>query len=134
MSQAVEAMYLRWSTNWTSSVFAFEGEAHSLDEGVVPWALLGVAHEPRGDDGQQTLGRVGSRRYKRQGRLWVQLSVLESGGRQPLDGLGHTARGIFEGVSFSGIRFFDATFRETGKDGKWLQGMLEAEFDYQEIK
>ena len=133
--QACTAIFDRWITQWgTTTPFKFMGETTKLEEGAVPYVILGVVHEPRQRDGQITLGAIGNRKFDRQGRIELLLSTLAKDGRSPLDGLQHTARGIFEARRFSGVQCYDGEFRETGIDGKWHTGRVDILFSYQEIK
>lgn len=136
-AQARDAAVDRFVTSWSGTPAAnvtIENEPTHLDKGSAPWVRMGVRHEPRGNDGQSTLGRVGGRRYLREITIWVQLFSLVKDGMVALDALAQEARAIFEGASFSGIRCFDGTFRESGVDGDWQMGMVEVVGDYQEIK
>lgn len=133
--QATEIIHDRWLAQWGSTTpTKFAGELTKLPEGTTDFAILGVLHEPRQNDGQATLGAIGVRRFDRQGRIEIMLWSLASKGRAGLDGLAHTARGIFEARRFSGVQCFDGTFHELGVDGKWLTGRIDVLFEYQEIK
>lgn len=142
-AEAVEAVYQRWTDNWTATPLAdttFEGEVKFTPPEGRPWARLSV--RDRGDGGQ-TLGPVNGRRFTRLGTIFVQcfvpLGKQDDGSYQ--DGVGalkplkQQARTIFEGVSFSGLRCFQANSPDLGTDsGRWLAALVEVPFDYDETK
>lgn len=132
-NQAREAVYLRWNTQWSATTpFIFENENNKvLDSADDPWARLTVRNT--GSE-QHTLGAVGNRRFRRFASVFVQLYALVDEGLATLDTLAQTVRGIFEGVSFSGLSFNNVVVRESGADGKWYQVVVEAFFDYEETK
>lgn len=131
INEAREAIYLRWSTQWgTTTPFTFDNESFSApDKGQ--WARLTVRNT---ESEQRTLGAPGNRRFRRVASVFVQLYDLVDEGLETLDILAQTARGIFEGVSFSGLDFTNVVVRESGADGKWFQVVVEAFFDYEETK
>lgn len=130
MNAAREAVYSRWVAQWgTTSPFTFDNEA--FDTPAVAWARVTIRHT---GSAQETLGETGNRRFRRSASVFVQLYGLVDRGTSVLDTLATTARGIFEGVSFSGLDFTNAVVRESGNDGKWFQYVVEAFFDYEETK
>ena len=130
INAAREAIYLRWNTQWGATTpFTFDNEKFSTPD--VPWARLTVRNTA---SEQRTLGAVGNRRFRRIASVFVQLYDLVDVGLSNLDTLAQTARGIFEGVSFSGLDFTNVIVRESGADGKWFQVVVEAFFDYEETK
>lgn len=130
INAAREAVYDRWNTQWGATTpFTFDNEKFSTPD--VPWARLTVRNT---QSAQHTLGAVGNRRFRRLASVFVQLYDIVDNGLATLDGLAQTARGIFEGVSFSGLAFNNVVVRESGADGKWFQVVVEAFFDYEETK
>ena len=131
-SQAREAVYERWNTNWSATTpFAFDGEQTDLNDGNESWARVFVRNTT---SNQETLGRVGNRRYLRNATVNIMLHIPANQGMAELDTLMQTARNIFEGVSFGGLRFFDVNTQEIGSDGKWEMALVTAFFDYEETK
>ncbi len=136
VAAARELIYQRFVDRWLDlTPYVFNGEPESaLEKGVASYAVLGVEHEPRKLDGQQTMGPAGSRRFLREGRVWIRFSVIEKAGYAALDALAKPAQDVFEASTFSGVRMFDSHYREITPDGKWKRGIVETEFNYQEIK
>ncbi len=133
LSEAKQAVYLRFNTLFTGTsnvVFDNEDPPFNVDD-VSEWVRLTVRSIIRL---QNTLGKTGNRRYRSGAIVFVQVYTLSNTGVQRSDTLTTEARNVFEGVSFSGLDFNNAVAKETGPDGKWYQSMVEAEFDYDEIK
>lgn len=130
-TEAREAIYLRWETQWVSTTpFLFQNEKFTADVDS-PWARVSVSHEAGNQD---TLGSVGGRKFLRRGRVFIQLYDSVDQGLRSLDVLSIQARDIFEGVTFSGIFFNNVDVREVGDDGEWFQVIVDAPFDYSETK
>lgn len=132
INEAREAVYKRWNDLWIATSFVFENETErDLPDGSLPWVRVTVRHT---SSVQDTLGPPGARRFRRGASVLVQLYDLANSGMQTLDTLAQSARVIFEGASFSGLDFNNVMTRETGHDGKWSQVVVEAFFDYEEIR
>lgn len=132
-NEAREAIYLRFTTDFTSipnSRIVFENEDEPEDVGD-SWVRLSMRGISRSQD---TLGRVANRRFRSSASVFVQVYTDTNTGIQLSDTLAKEAADIFEGVSFSGLDFRAVTIQETGVDGKWNQMLVEAPFDYDEIK
>lgn len=130
LSQAKEAVYTRFVAQWGStSPFVFDNE--ELEEPDGPWVRLTVRGVGRA---QETLGRVGNRKFRTAAAVFVQVYTRTNTGVKQGDALATQAKDIFEATSFSGLDFNDGEVRETGPDGKWYQHMAEIAFDYEEIK
>lgn len=132
-NEAKEAIYARFTAQFTGVAadrIAFDNEdiKSPKDE---PWVRLVVRHLGRD---QNTLGRAGNRRFRASALVLIQVYTVAGTGTKQSDELAKEAADIFEGVSFSGLDFRSATARETGPDGKWYQQVVEAPFDYDEIK
>lgn len=135
MNQAVEAMYQAWDTGWASRTpYHFDNEEPGFDtKTATEWARVSVRHN---DGGQETLGGPNNRRFARRGSVFVQVFVKTNTGTATMHGHAQAARAIFEGTRIAGttVRFLDVIVRETGPDGKWYQTVVEAQFEYDEIK
>lgn len=132
INEAREACYERWRSVWGSTTpYAFEGEVYT-PPAADPHVLFRVLNT---DSAQETLGAVGNRRFLRHASVVLTLKVQDGKGIKSLDVLAQQARAIFEGVSFSGLRFFAALPpREQPSDGKWKPTVVEIPFDYEERK
>jgi hypothetical protein len=131
LNEAREAIYDRWKAEWDATVFEFDNQSKKLHEGSVNFARVTVRNL---SSAQETLGAAGQRHFRRRGAVFVQIFTPENKGLKAGDDLAQEAREIFEGVSFDGLDFSGALVRESGADGKWFMHMVEATFDYDEIK
>jgi len=132
LNGAREAVYQRWVDNLPAGLtdYTFANERYSPPTDTV-WARLTVVHEAGEQD---SIGRVGGRKFLRRGRVLIQIFDKVDNGVRNLDTLADAARDIFEGASFDGLYFISADIRETGPDGEWFQILVDAPFDYQETK
>lgn len=131
LNEAREAVYLRFATQWAATTpFGFDNE--ELEEpSNAPWARVTVRTLVRG---QETLGRTGNRRFRSKALVFIQVFTRSNVGMKQGDDLATQAANIFEGISFSGLDFVGATVSEIPDSGKWNQHVVEAPFDYDEIK
>lgn len=133
LNEAREAVYQRFVDNFTGVALeriVFDNEELE-DTGTGNWVRVSVRSTGRVQD---TLGRVGNRRFRSSAIVFVQVYTETNTGLKQADTLTKEAADIFEGVSFSGLDFRSALVTETGPDGKLYQSVVEAEFDYDEIK
>lgn len=133
LNEAKEAVYARFAANFTGMTadrIAFDNEEFN-EPGTGDWVRLSVRSTGRLQD---TLGKSGNRRFRSTASVFVQVYTEANTGVKQSDTLAKEAADIFEGVSFGGLDFTAAVIRETGPDGKWYQTLVEAEFDYDEIK
>lgn len=129
-TEAREAIYQRWADNTPLANWTLANEKYTAPNDT-PWARVTVNHE---NGEQDSLGRIGQRKFLRRGRVLIQLFDQVDNGLQDLDVLAVAARAIFEGTTFAGISFIGADIRESGQDGEWYQILVDAPFDYQETK
>ena len=132
LNAAREAIYQRFvdNTSLASSAYTFENENYTSPTNI-PWARVTVNHEAGEQD---SLGRAGSRKFLRRGRVLVQIFGPVDQGLRTLGLLADATRDIFEGTQFGGLYFISADIREVGQDGEWYQLVVDAPFDYQETK
>ena len=130
INEAKEAVLSRFVDSWGDTTrYVFDNE--KFNSGV-EWVRVVVRNT--GAE-QETLGGVGSRKFLRRATLFVQVFVPVGEGTKNMDALSRQARDIYEGVSFSGVRFPGAgVVRETGSDGTWNRSIVEIEFQYDETK
>jgi hypothetical protein len=130
VNEAKQAVLSRWITEWDDRTpYTFDNR--DFDAPNEDWCRVTVRNQ---ESNQETLGRVTNRRYLRRGVLFVQIFTLVGTGTLLSDGHVQRVREIFEGVSFDGLRFFDAVHREIGQDGKFYQANVVCAFDYEERK
>lgn len=137
IAQAREAMYQAFVDVWDpvggplKSAYTFDNEQFDPPTDA-SWVRMTVRHN---DSDQNTLGRKGNRKFGRPGSVLIQVFTPTDTGRS-VDALADDARDIFEGNALAGttVRFYGATVREAGKDGKWDLTIVEAPFDYEQTK
>lgn len=130
---AREAITQRFEANFTATDRVFYQNEVAKPLATETWSRLVVSNEGTPTAGI-TLGPVGGRRFTRVARVLIQIWSPIRGGMAAVDALTQTARAVFEGVSFSGLRFFAADVRELETDGKHVGMIVDAPFDYEEQK
>lgn len=131
INEAREAIYSRFNTEWAARTeFTFDNERFDAPVNG-SWVRLVVRNIV---SNQETLGRMGNRKFNRQGSIICQVFVDSNTGLQNSDTLTEAIRTIFEGVSFNGVYANDCVIREIGPDGKWFQTNVETFFFYDDIK
>jgi len=127
---AREAVHLKFKTDWgTRTPYVFENEDYA--EPSVSWVRVTVRSL---GGGQETLGPVLGRKYRRSARVVVQIFTPVNQGKAESDGHVAAVVAIFEGKSFSGLDFNNSTWRESVSDGKWDVTIVDSFFDYEELK
>lgn len=132
LNPAREAIYQAFSTAWGATTpVAFDNEKFDPPSNA-PWVRLVVRHLVRQ---QNSMGGVGSRRWRSNGLVFVQVFVPLNTGIRSSDSLAQTVRTTLEGIQLSGpVWFNDALVREVGESDGWFQTNVEAEFVYDEVK
>lgn len=135
LSEAKQSIQQTFIAGWDSTIqIALDNERFDPVQGQT-WARLSISHQA---NTQRTLGPVSTRKFGRQGAVFVQIFVpAKSNGTVESDRLVNIARGIFEGnrIINTSIRFYDVNNRELGiEEGKWFVALVEANFEYDEIK
>lgn len=131
-SEACEAIRSLFVADWGSTTpLTLENEDFTPPD--EPWVRLSIRH--RGAP-QETLGKVGNRRFARIGSVFVQVYTPSDDGRSQNEALTEQAAAVFEGKSISGttVRFNDVVVRETGVSDDFYQVVVEANFEYDERK
>lgn len=130
LNQARELIYQRFVDNWPAGTpYTFDNEAYKPP--ATKWVRLSVRNI---DSGQESLGAIGNRKFLRKGMVWLQIFVPLDSGLKDADTLASSFRSIFEGVTFSNIRFTNVLVKEGTPDNKWYRVVAQAFFDYNEIK
>jgi hypothetical protein len=85
---------------------------------------------------QESLGVIGNRKYEREGIIRANIFTPVNTGTTSSDSIATTIRTVFEGVSFDGIRCFDAIARDLTPDATnpWFQQIVEIEYQYTNTK
>lgn len=141
LPQAKAAIYSAFMARWNepdATPYTFDNEQFDPPEPDTEgfrqsWVRLTVRHTGRS---QQTMGKAGNRKYTRVGAAFIQVFTATDIGTAEADRLAEMAANIFEGVKLlnTSVWFKDVITRETGVDGSWYGVIVEAEFEYEEIK
>jgi hypothetical protein len=145
-SQAREAIIARFIASYVPVAFAdvvdltrraqlysFDNEGADAGDAAAgeSWCRFVIQEA---DSRQETLGPVGGRRWRREGVARLALYCPSNKGTLKSDGMVKTFRGVFEGVSFSGVYFTNCQVSDLGIEGaSWRVDAL-AQFWFEEIK
>jgi hypothetical protein len=134
-NEARAAIYTQFLDNWgaTTASYCMDNEDFKPN-GRAPWVRLTVMHT---GGNQHTLGAKGQRKFRRNGKLFIQVFVRKGEGLLAADTVLVKAYELFEGVSLAGttVCFTDARHREVGEDKNgWFAILFEADFAYEETK
>ena len=130
-TESVSARFLANYTGVTNNLVLFDNEEFENEPTSGAWVRVTVDQIDRNQD---TLGKIGNRKFRSQAIVFVQVYTNANTGVQQGNVLAKQAADIFEGVSFSGLDFRAAKTTKIGIDGKWFRHLAEAPFDYDEIK
>ena len=136
LPEARERVYQRWVDNVPTALtdaWTFENEDFDEPAEDTSWARVSVRDL---GGGQNTLGPIGGRKFRRTAAVAIQVFTPRGSGMGTGDSLAHTVRGIFEGVSFSGLDFNNGVVSEIppDDDDKFVQHNVVVSFDYDETK
>lgn len=134
--QAADAVVDLFKASWTgtpiANVLVQNQDNSTVDNQENPWVRITVAEI---GGGQETLGPAGSRRFRRNAQVTIQIFTPKLEGTTSARKLAAEARVIFEGVSLSGgLDFNNARILPTLVEEKWQQTSVEADFQFEEIK
>lgn len=132
LDQAREAVYERFQTLWANrTAFTLENEKFQEPGPDTDWCRVSLRHT---GGGQETLGPITQRKYRRRASIFIQIFTAVAKGMQAGAGHAQAARAIFEGSSFAGIDANNGVIRESGPNGKNYQTLVEIFCDYDETK
>lgn len=120
-------------TAWgTTTPLALDNKVFDANALNVPWVRLSVQFTA---GSIACLGRVGDRRFRNEGFVFVQVFTPVGGGKSVNTLLATTARNVFRGEHFTGgLWFRNETIVHVGPDGKWYQQNVSAEFIFDEVE
>ena len=128
-SQAKEIVYQEFISLW-----AGETEVTLENESFTPAnKYVRITIRQLGSN-QRTLGRTGNRKFRRDALVLIQVFTPADTGTGESDRLSKLAANIFEGKRLNGLSFGSVSSRGVGPSGSWYQALVEAPFDYDEIK
>lgn len=137
LNQARDAVYKRFIAEWLDGAdpltpYCFDNEGLIA---LPTWARCSVRSLP---GGQETLGAVGNRKFKRKALARVEIYTPPGAGLQAADALVLAAMTMFEGRSLLGttVKLYDAQSAEVGlvDEGRWFLSTVQAGFDYEQVK
>lgn len=128
---AVRRFRLNWTGTPLTQVLVQNQDNSNVDNGDDPWVRVSVAET---GGGQQTLGEAGTRKYRRQFSVFIQIYTDNNTGLEAAGALAVEARRIYEGRSFDGLDFNNARVFPTQTEEKWQLTLVEAEGEFDEIK
>lgn len=132
------AIYKQFTDTWNAQTppvptIFYDDKQFDLPDGDTTWAFVMVRHD--GSE-QATLGEVGGRRFRRRGRVVVQVRTPTGLGLSTNDVYSKVALDAFEGVETAPdqVIFRNARLQEEGTDGAWFLTNVISEFEYDEVK
>ena len=134
LSQAREAVLARWKAIWDVAhpTIPYWFENVKTTPTTAPWARVTMRTL---NDVQQTLGAPGSRTFRREAAVWVQLFGNLAVGSLELDALVPDVRAAFEGASFGGVTGVGgARVSYPGSDGLWYEVVVVCPVTYYETR
>ena len=134
LNEARTAVYSRVESDFTElseSRITFDNEDFKEPEPADPWLRVAVRTTGREQD---TLGRIGNRRFRSTAIVFAQVFVPSTKGLKRSDEIVRAFSLVFDAVSFSGLDFLAARSYETGPDGRWFIQVVECPFEYDEIR
>lgn len=128
--QAIQSAFIAvWGT---TTPVAFDNKPFDADGLNVPWVRLNVQFTT---GSISALGQVGSRCFRNEGFVFVQVFTPVGGGASLNDVLATTARNVFRGVQLAGgLWFRNEGITHVGPEGKWYQQNVSAEFIFDEVE
>ena len=135
MSTANEArvdIYNRFNTLWANATpVTFDNEKFNPPANEAPWARLSIRNISAA---QETLGKVGNRKYERKGLISIQIFTKTNSGVSAADTFSEAAKNIFEGTSFNNVIANNAVIKEIGVSDGYYQHLVQIDFFYTETK
>lgn len=134
-SEAVDEILTLFKTAWdtTGHDAFYQSVKKSRGSNTDSWSIVSIKHAT---GFQATLsGTVGSRTFRRQGELTVQIFTAVGKGLQEFYNLAKVVSDAYEGsASPKGVWFRNTRITEIGRDGEFSQNMIVVDFEYDEVK
>jgi hypothetical protein len=83
---------------------------------------------------QSSLGRSGTRRFQKQGMLFVQVFTPTGHATNDNDDLAEDSLNLFEGEKINDLWFYNGEIKTIGSDDEWYQQNVILEFNFDAIK
>jgi len=131
--EADKAIQSAFVTAWGAiTPVALDNKVFDANALNVPWIRLSVQFTT---GSISALGQVGSRCFRNEGFVFVQVFTPVGGGKSANTLLATTARNVFRGVQLTGgLWFRNEGLVHVGPDGKWYQQNVSAEFIFDEVE
>lgn len=129
-AEATSAIYARWISLWTATPYTFDNEKFDPVSNKA-WARVVTRQLV---SAQETLGRIGARRFRREGIIIIQIFVPPDTGTREARELAKAAADIYEGVSFSSVDCTNAQIAEISDQPSWFQVNVEVDYAYEESR
>ena len=124
----------RFNVNWGATTkIAWDNvdfrptEDTTEGDSLTEWVRVNIRH---GEAEQMSMGAVGGRLFRNVGVVVIQIFVVIGGSLDRSMALADIARGIFEGVTDTGVVFRAPSVREVGQSGAWYQVNVTTEFQW----
>lgn len=132
LNEARKLVYDKFIADWADeTIYDLDNDKFDIPEGDISWLRLVVRNKVGTQD---TLGKIGSRKFLRDATVMVQVFTELDTGTSEGDRLSTKVRGIFEGIRLNGLWFFASDIQEIGSDGTFFQHNVECTFNYEETK
>lgn len=138
-TEAVEAMFGHLNTEWTANApaptppIAVENINFDPPDDCDAWIRVAALHN---EADLASLGGEGTRKWRTEGRLWVQIFTKLGIGRALSDSLMIVAINAFRGQTVGtppvSVRMMDAKPQEVGPEGPWFMSTVSFRFMYDE--
>ena len=131
LNDARKSIQDKFKADWADeTIYDFDNTDFDIPESE-PWVRVVVRTRDRNQD---TLGRVGNRKFLSEAAISAQVFVPTETGTSEADRLSTKLRDIFDGTRLDGLWFFASVIRESGTSGDYHQYNVECSFSYEETK
>ncbi len=97
----------------------------------VKWVRLTILFN---DGNQDSLGKVGNRKYVKRGLIFVQVFTPINKGTNTNDDLCNSSLNLFDGVRISDLWMYNGKINTIGPDGEFYQQNVVVEFEFENIR
>lgn len=137
--EAKQAIIDEWEAEWPTlhppdvddpdyCPFTYDNE---IAESTTRWARLSVRHTT---SAQTTMGSAPSRRFQREGVIFVQLFGNTDAGCGELSDLAADVRTVLEGQRLGDLVIYAGLTQEQPTDGVWAMATVQLPFRYTELR
>lgn len=132
INEAKKALLEYFIEHWEDRTpISFDNSNDKFAEGNKPWVRVAVRTTA---GGQESLGSVGRRLFRRQGFMYFQVFTRSGTRTETSDTLVQDILDIFDGVTVDNILIRSGSPTYTGVDGKWYQQNVQFRIIFDEVK